>query len=144
LTENLPKATDDDIKVELQSPPTSPQSPARVDSPGHETSGPVVDFAKLVSSGANTIQISKSSAGSDDECLRVLMRGMTSLMPTPGETEKNGDFSVIETHNKGFKAFHCDASGNIFWAQWLAKGQMATASFKYTVTWPEERQIYIN
>ena len=40
--------------------------------------------------------------------------------------------------------FVCKISGNIIWAQWVLPQSSLSASLKYKVAWPEDREIYVS
>ena len=46
------------------------------------------------------------------------------------------------SYDKKLKVFISPSTNNIFWVKWLEPGEGLSLSFKYQISWPDERQIH--
>ena len=100
MSENLPKASDTEIKVNLVLPDSK--------------------------------SITELDSVDDEQCI-------SKVVETLWQNQ-----NIDQTEKKPIQAFLCKISGNLIWSMWFSAGQETSFTYKYEMTWPDGRQVYVS
>ena len=116
LTENLPQSEEEHVVVEVNSPKAE-----------------------------ELIIIEKSMANTNNECLKYIL-GKHDLLPysSSSSSSTSGGTTVTATITKIHYELHsymCSATSDIYWVKWMHPKEEVVVSYKYTTTWPDEKNV---
>lgn len=147
LAENMPSSleTAEEIKVELLSP--APKDCKSFDSKSNAETAKRVREAGTgagMGPGTGTGTAGKGNEGGgllqeEDFVFELLTQEFSAVKPISSPAAAAMNAMKSEVHH-----YFSKANNNIYWGIWLTAGDTVRFSYKYQITWPEEKHIMID
>jgi hypothetical protein len=138
ISENIPRSTEDDIKVEFVAPEMKDISPLPqlLDDEANDDVflGAIVDN-ELAAYRLPSISTSSSSFASQSGA-------DSSLKGRQQKTDSSGGPTAVK-YKEGTRVYFNKMSHNIYWAMWVKPGTTLNIPFKYRIIWPDEKSALI-
>jgi uncharacterized protein (TIGR02231 family) len=136
LSENVPKSTDDDIKVELLQPNMDQLegSLKMLKMIMNEKKDSLLkDDQTIVSSLKKLLESNFENKVDDNEYVTAIVEAEFYLENIRLNDMKSG------SNPDQFRVYYCRASNNIYWAKWFEPYESITTTFKYRISWPDDK-----